>query len=83
MHLVAVLHVKTNIRWYKSHYLYTLLFVDDRDARLGGDVSIAFFMVGGPFGILAGWYMLSISSPAVHIVPKAQLVISKSSPGFL
>ena len=29
---------------------------DERDARLGGDVAVAFFIVGGPFGIIAGWY---------------------------
>ena len=29
---------------------------EERDARLGGDVSIAFFIVGGPVGIVAGWY---------------------------
>ena len=29
---------------------------DDRDARLGGDVAVAFFVVGGPFGIFAGWF---------------------------
>lgn len=29
---------------------------EDRDARLGGDVSVAFFIVGAPFGIVAGWY---------------------------
>lgn len=29
---------------------------EERDARLGGDVSVAFFIVGGPVGIVAGWY---------------------------
>ena len=29
---------------------------EERDARLGGDVSVAFFVVGGPVGIVAGWY---------------------------
>ena len=29
---------------------------EERDARLGGDVAVAFFIVGGPFGIIAGWY---------------------------
>ena len=29
---------------------------EERDARLGGDVSVAFFIVGGPVGIAAGWY---------------------------
>ena len=29
---------------------------EDRDARLGGDVSVAFFAVGGPIGLFAGWY---------------------------
>ena len=28
---------------------------EEHDARLGGDVSIA-FIVGGPVGIIAGWY---------------------------
>ena len=29
---------------------------DQKDARLGGDVAIAFFVVGAPFAIVAGWY---------------------------
>ena len=29
---------------------------DQKDARLGGDIAIAFFVVGAPFAIVVGWY---------------------------
>ena len=55
----AVPCAKTNTQLYAGVKAVTCVqyFVADRDARLGGDVSMAFFMVGGPFGILAGWYV--------------------------
>ena len=46
---------------------------DERDARLGGDVAVAFFIVGGPFGIIAGWYTDRLPRNKMYVWPKYAL----------